>query len=636
MIIDVCMSTCCSFHHLLFRIVSFFACQASNPFTNLKKEYKGLWWQEQIIGFLQTIRLNSKPNEGAAAAYVDLANQIEAEFGTKLHPYFKRLAEAMRVWAHVWQRASNGQIQFVPSQQQSSSLQPINLASRSKEMAMKSDDFKPIVDQTPEKPPGGVRRVNTSGKVDAAPTPAVETAVKTTVPEVPAPAPAEVPAVAPTEVPAVAPAEVPAVAPVAAEVPVSEIPSEESGYAQKLAADIRKLRTDPSRSIVCEEDRSVGRLWKTYVYPLSSGFNIGPLRKVIHDGKDRNACLISGCPNIIHDKYAEYNAEAIVLLKLLEALHFTENPKEADLILVPALPALYLHQCSRGDNTNFFCDKGACPCKWFDKLKRHMRYFSEDPASKSTRHLLLFSQDSLYTGPDWMKNMIFGRTQHFFGTYGPGNLVIPSLNTKAFAISKVKSYEERSIFLLAQFRVRYKDRISAAAQLKAYNGTKKVVKDDFTHYQRNHPEYLGDSIFNLCLPGDLPYQKRFYDTLLNGAIPVVIARKYPDGVKVHWQTNKNPHFQFPKKPALYAAERSYPRVEEFGGISNFILEVPGPIFEAGQLMDFLEKVPEATIREKMQLIQQHRMLFGYDFNGTQPDAVTSILHDLAKRLGKSS
>jgi hypothetical protein len=33
--------------------------KASNPFTNLRKEYKGIFWQEEIIPFFQQIELRS-------------------------------------------------------------------------------------------------------------------------------------------------------------------------------------------------------------------------------------------------------------------------------------------------------------------------------------------------------------------------------------------------------------------------------------------------------------------------------------------------------------------------------------------------------------------------------------------------
>ena len=504
--------------------------KASNPFTNLKKEWKGLWWQEQVISFLQNIRLSTKPAAGPAAAYVDLANQLEHQF-SQLHPYFKRLAEAMRIWARVWQQAAEGQIQFVPSRQQSRSVPPINLHAR-------------------------------------------------------------------------------------------------ENFVSQLTIQMKMLRADPTAKIVCDQDRALGRLWKTYAYKLPNKFHVDPLREYMSQHSDTSACIISGCNRTMPDKYMEYNAESIVLMKLLEALRFTENPFEADMILVPALPGTYMRRCG-----GFFgCDERvpACSSKWYDELRSLMPHFSNTKSKGSLPHLFLMSQDSYFPGRPWLQQLIFGNG-HLLANYGPGNLVIPSLNVKASPISKVKSYEERSIFLLAQFHVRYKDRISAAAQLKAYNGSKTVWAD--LGRKRARPEAIRDSVFNLCLPGDLPYQKRFFDTLLAGAIPVVILREQ-NGIKVHYQINNR--FKFTTNASRFAVEKSYPSMELFGGISKFIVEVPGQVFEAGGLMEFLEGIPPKTIHEKMALIRKHRMYFGYDFNGTGPDAVTEVLRHLAKWLGKSS
>jgi reversibly glycosylated polypeptide / UDP-arabinopyranose mutase len=85
--------------------------KASNPFTNLMKEYKGLFWQEELILFFSNIQLEGT---NAAEAYVDLSKQLETRFGT-LHPYFTRLAEAMRVWVRVWGQAAQGKITWHPS-----------------------------------------------------------------------------------------------------------------------------------------------------------------------------------------------------------------------------------------------------------------------------------------------------------------------------------------------------------------------------------------------------------------------------------------------------------------------------------------------------------------------------------------
>ena len=37
--------------------------KASNPFTNLRKEYKGIFWQEEIIPFFQSLQLRCAKTE---------------------------------------------------------------------------------------------------------------------------------------------------------------------------------------------------------------------------------------------------------------------------------------------------------------------------------------------------------------------------------------------------------------------------------------------------------------------------------------------------------------------------------------------------------------------------------------------
>ena len=148
----------------------------------------------------------------------------------------------------------------------------------------------------------------------------------------------------------------------------------------------------------------------------------------------------------------------------------------------------------------FFCKKKPhhpCTCDWFQKLRNSMPHFSEDFESKAPPHLFLMSQDSVHTNTPWQRNMILGSTRHYLATYGPSNLVIPSLNVKTPFIT-VKPFEERSIFLLAQFRIRYADRTFAAEQVKAYNGSKRVIRDhNFSGRTSTHMDHLPDSASSL-------------------------------------------------------------------------------------------------------------------------------------------
>ena len=88
--------------------------KASNPFTNLKKEYMGLLWQETIIAFFQYQHKIMGPAVSAQQCYIDLANAIETELSS-LNAYFPRLARAMRTWVSLWDQAQHGTLQFIPS-----------------------------------------------------------------------------------------------------------------------------------------------------------------------------------------------------------------------------------------------------------------------------------------------------------------------------------------------------------------------------------------------------------------------------------------------------------------------------------------------------------------------------------------
>ncbi|CAF4547074.1 unnamed protein product, partial [Rotaria sp. Silwood2] len=87
--------------------------KASNPFNNLKKEYMGLFWQEDVIAFFQNVRFSSSAKT-PQACYLELAEMIRENL-SYLNEYFSRLATAMEIWIEQWNRAQNGEISFRPS-----------------------------------------------------------------------------------------------------------------------------------------------------------------------------------------------------------------------------------------------------------------------------------------------------------------------------------------------------------------------------------------------------------------------------------------------------------------------------------------------------------------------------------------
>ncbi|KAF2282967.1 hypothetical protein GH714_043286 [Hevea brasiliensis] len=74
--------------------------KASNPFVNLKKEYKGIYWQEELIPFFQSAVLPKDCNT-VQKCYIELSKQVRAKLG-KVDEYFIKLADAMVTWIDAW------------------------------------------------------------------------------------------------------------------------------------------------------------------------------------------------------------------------------------------------------------------------------------------------------------------------------------------------------------------------------------------------------------------------------------------------------------------------------------------------------------------------------------------------------
>jgi reversibly glycosylated polypeptide / UDP-arabinopyranose mutase len=74
--------------------------KASNPFVNLRKEYKGIFWQEDIIPFFQNVTIPME-HDTVQKCYIYLADQVKEKLG-KIDPYFIKLADAMVTWIDAW------------------------------------------------------------------------------------------------------------------------------------------------------------------------------------------------------------------------------------------------------------------------------------------------------------------------------------------------------------------------------------------------------------------------------------------------------------------------------------------------------------------------------------------------------
>ncbi|KAL4584127.1 hypothetical protein LXL04_008717 [Taraxacum kok-saghyz] len=86
--------------------------KASNPFVNLKKEYKGIYWQEELIPFFQAATL-PKECTTVQSCYKELSKQVKAKLG-KVDDYFIKLADAMLTWIEAWDELNpSGQVKKI-------------------------------------------------------------------------------------------------------------------------------------------------------------------------------------------------------------------------------------------------------------------------------------------------------------------------------------------------------------------------------------------------------------------------------------------------------------------------------------------------------------------------------------------
>lgn len=79
--------------------------KASNPFVNLKKEYKGIYWQEDIIPFFQSVVL-PKECTTVETCYIELSKLVKEKLGP-IDPYFHKLGDAMVTWIEAWEELNS-------------------------------------------------------------------------------------------------------------------------------------------------------------------------------------------------------------------------------------------------------------------------------------------------------------------------------------------------------------------------------------------------------------------------------------------------------------------------------------------------------------------------------------------------
>lgn len=405
-----------------------------------------------------------------------------------------------------------------------------------------------------------------------------------------------------------------------------------------------------NEQLACDEDREIGASFSTYILPLDSRFHRDAYNRYVHgDWLDLNRdCVLHACDSAHMNsfpfpQYYDHTSEVVILRKFLGSLTFTIDESSADLILVPALPVT-LTNYRRSYNPRYTegCRTGGS-CEDALMLELEMAVKSSLKRNPTTKHLLLATQDA-----DMNHQFIIDLTNDervITVTFGPGELVVPSLNS-ALSLQSSRwrgSNAKRDIFLLDNMGLaaHREDRVEAHKQLAAYKGEKKIVTSKDSNGNAILPyATMLNSLFVPCFYGDLPFTKRFYDVIISGAIPIVVRREFEGYGPSYYSQEETSTFGSiherygdPGRLPFPTIDHSYP---DIGSLEltypDLVVEMSVETLYGGGMMSFLEAIPEDEILRKRRNIESIRNYFTYDLSGNNPDAFTLMLRNLKTLL----
>lgn len=486
--------------------------KASNPFTNLKKEYKGLEWQEILIRHFDRHQFHHDTNT-SLLAYRDLAFLIQEL--EDLNPYFGRLSRAMHIWTELWQKFESKIIQPVPS---------------------KSSKGLPVYGVIP---------------------------------------------------------------------------------AHKLWRTLFNFSSSTLQAPLFIPSSCPSNL-TVFIYDLPEKFNV-ELVRLTEEKQNKASCNWARMPCVEYERdhmyswYRQYAAEITVLSKFLQ-LPITTDPLKADLFVVPFFPSTarfaYWEFTFEGQHLQTLYDELLQALVYLDNKEMMQRHVFLQSFDNELSHLLSLA----------------ARTGHPYTlTYGPARSprdVVLIANDAQFGFPLEESLSSSPVnflFVMANFNINDDRKLWLQALLQ--------VKEAFTNDSSHHIElqemndHLGipltttqtydlmkSSLLCPVLPGDAPYQHRFFDVLAAGRLPLVWARKASQNVKkckTYWKKEGTKVYSYA------CADDSLPKLV-IGDWSEAIVEVPEEIILNGTLAQFLLSFDKDELLNRRRNLLKIRRQMVYD------------------------
>eukprot|EP00928_Gymnodinium_smaydae_P086853 TRINITY_DN71269_c0_g1_i1.p1 TRINITY_DN71269_c0_g1~~TRINITY_DN71269_c0_g1_i1.p1 ORF type:complete len:572 (-),score=118.43 TRINITY_DN71269_c0_g1_i1:54-1769(-) len=387
------------------------------------------------------------------------------------------------------------------------------------------------------------------------------------------------------------------------------------------------------------------RLMRVYIYPLHRRFNAELLNRLQVGGWSSGSECDYGLTPCTEERWnglfsvnRQFATEVLTLLKFLAAPPgvLTSDPDSADLFVVP-----YFAKTDCAESGNFGKDPCWGKCKCATAVKHLFQELHHYNWNSRGRHLFLATGD--------FKDLpveIQGQPMvlSLGASLCDGHVVVPSPALDpvlqpdgAFAVRESTGRTpERHIFAFWFGSNDKTWRQEVVRQLLDYAKTPRartvVVHDitgdyvtrDIWRTDAGSPQLVLEemfrSVFCPVVQGDVPHQKRLFDSMLTGCIPVVVA--FPSHVpgKVSWWLPGGP-----------PVERMVPFPRDID-YRSFVVEVPQAVVEAGGLVEALLRIPEAELEARRAALRRARSLVRYDFAGSSPDAFTATMRELRRFL----
>jgi hypothetical protein len=405
---------------------------------------------------------------------------------------------------------------------------------------------------------------------------------------------------------------------------------------------------------------SCARKLKVFVYDLSAKWNSALLDQMESSYRRRSNCDYArshcqerardddphGLFGIAYSNYRQYAAEVPLLAKFLQ-MPQTDDPEQADLFVVP-----YFHstdQAVLGEPFHVCTTSEAMDIR----LHQLFKLLPHFVGAKSSKHMFLASRDKsnialklldmvqssgaivLHYGPSAAKNEI---------------VVAPSDSGFSWPVLPLKMPADLLFFMAGDINPARHSMFEQLEKLKSMTPaglTARVMKiSDHRLMPVTTAQSFGMMEGSLLCPiamGDLPYQHRFYDSLVAGCLPLVLTSRRmesgvpcdlwswaPDQRYVHWASYK-PGTQFCRNatnPCSASYEKSYAfsRSIPYSQIAVQLDANYTELFSDILNLDYMELLKRRTLLDK------YRKYLVYDWSGQSFDAFSATLYDICHAM----